>query len=177
MLCARGFDDKGNGSDIPVLYGRGFNNGNANDNGAPAYGRAARQIETMKKRSATTEARQKAVAQMLGSVPQRNTAVVFERKKGGLLASVPIRRPRWLVPPISWVIPWSPYRRVQLDEVGSEVLDLCDGARTVEEVIEKFAEDHKLSFREGQVAVTAFLRELLSRGIVAIVGFGPDVSE
>jgi hypothetical protein len=122
-------------------------------------------------RKRTTKRPQVPVAQLLSAVPQRNRAATFERRRSGLLVSVPLDRPGWLVPPISWVIPWSPLRKVQLDEIGTEVLDLCDGRRSVEEVIEKFAKDHKLSFREGQVAVTSFLRGLMKRGIVAIVGF------
>jgi len=110
------------------------------------------------------------VGQFLASVPHRNEAMEVEPAGKGLLLSVPVRRPRWLVPPLSWVLPWSGYRRVELDEPGAEVFNLCDGKRSVEEIIETFAKRHKLSFREGQVAVTQFLRELLKRGIIALVG-------
>ena len=110
------------------------------------------------------------VDEFLASVPYRNEAMEVEPVGKGLLLSVPVRRPRWLVPPLSWVLPWSGYRRVELDEPGTEVFNLCDGKRSVEEIIETFAENHKLSFREGQVAVTQFLRELLKRGIIALVG-------
>jgi len=110
------------------------------------------------------------VEKFLASVPYRNEAMEVEPVGKGLLLSVPVRRPRWLVPPLSWVLPWSGYRRVELDEPGTEVFNLCDGKRSVEEIIETFAENHKLSFREGQVAVTQFLRELLKRGIIALVG-------
>jgi hypothetical protein len=93
----------------------------------------------------------------------------LERRKEGWLATVPVARPRWLVPPLSWVLPFSPHRRVQLDGPGSSVLDLCDGQRTVEQIIETFARDNRLTFREGQLAVTQFLRELVRRGMVVLV--------
>jgi hypothetical protein len=116
------------------------------------------------------DAARMAVSRMLAAVPHQNAAMTVEPAGAGLLVTVPVRRPNWLVPPLSWVLPFPGHRRVQLDAPGSQVLRLCDGRRTVEEVIETFAKEHKLSFREGQVAVTAFLRELLRRGMVALVG-------
>ncbi len=109
--------------------------------------------------------------QLLTAVPYRNRAMeTHELRDGGLVAEIPMRRPRWLVPPISWILPYSSHRRVQLDAPGVEVLDLCDGRRTVEEIVEKFAAGHKLTFREAQLSVTMFLKQLTQRGLVAIVG-------
>jgi hypothetical protein len=87
-----------------------------------------------------------------------------------MVVSVPMRRPRFLVPPLSWILPYSSHRRVELDALGAGVLDLCDGRRSVEAVIEAFAARHKLSFREAQLAVTQFLKQLTHRGLLAIVG-------
>ena len=115
-------------------------------------------------------------ADFLGAVPHANREMAVEKGvrrdpgAGGAVVSVPLRRPRWLVPPLSWVIPFSSHRRVELDAVGLAVLQMCDGHRTVEEMIEKFARDNKLTFREAQLPVTQFLRQLTQRGIVAIVG-------
>jgi len=111
-----------------------------------------------------------AATRFLAAVPHKNAAMKMERLRDGAMVSVPVRRPGWLIPPISWLLPWSDCRRVQLDRPGTEVLDLCDGRRTVEEVVERFSRTHKLSFREGQVAVTQFLSDLLRRGIVALAG-------
>ncbi|MCJ7543016.1 MAG: PqqD family protein [Phycisphaerae bacterium] len=87
---------------------------------------------------------------------------------------MPIPRPKYLVPPLSWILPFSPYRRVELEPVGSGVLKMCDGRRTVEAIIEAFAAGHKLSFREAQLAVTQFLSQLMQRGLVVIVGQDGD---
>ena len=61
--------------------------------------------------------------------------------------------------------------------MGAEVLDLCDGKRNVERIIEQFAGAHKLTFREAQLAVTQFLRQLTRRGLTAIVGLNEDADE
>ena len=124
------------------------------------------------KRSQTEAERKRemAASKLLASVPHVNTKAEVKEVREGVIVSVPVRRPKWLIPPISWVLPWSGHRRVQLDGAGTAVLALCDGQRNVEQVIETFAQEHKLSFRESQLAVTQFLRELLQRGIVALVG-------
>jgi len=109
---------------------------------------------------------------LLRAVPHRNRAMEVSPGPRGTMVSVPVRRPSWLVPPISWILPFSSHRRVELDDLGLEVLNLCNGRNTVESVIEKFAADHKLSFREAQLSVTQFLRLLTERGLVAVVGSG-----
>lgn len=114
----------------------------------------------------------------LRAIPHRNEKMEVTRQRGGgLLASIPMKRPRYMVPPLSWVLPYSTHRRVELDALGAEVLDLCDGRRSVEGIIERFATGHKLTFRESQLAVTQFLRQLTRRGLAAIVGRDKDVSQ
>lgn len=118
------------------------------------------------------------MARLLTAVPHANKAMeIKSRSDGGVLASVPMQRPRMLVPPFSWILPYSSHRRVELDALGASVLNMCDGKTTVESIIETFSVRHRLSFRESQLAVTQFLRQLVQRGIVAIVGLGENVDE
>jgi hypothetical protein len=113
--------------------------------------------------------------QVLAAVPFPNAAMELQRREdGSAVASIPLKRPRWLVPPLSWIIPFSSHRRVELDTAGVALLDLCDGQRCIEGIIENFAADHKLSFREAQLSVTKFLQQLTQRGVVAVVGLDDD---
>ena len=114
-------------------------------------------------------------AAFLQAVPYVNEAMRLDRRaEGSALASIPMQKPWFLVPPLSWLLPYSSHRRVELDAVGVQVLDLCDGSRTIEAIVEFFAKSHKLSFRESQLAVGQYLRELARRGILAIVGMEED---
>lgn len=108
---------------------------------------------------------------LLHSRPVANVSMILDRIEdgSGAVAAVPMRRPSWLVPPLSWIVPFSSHRRVQLDRVGLSVLDLCDGQRTVENIIEQFAASHRLSYREAQLPVTQFMQIMLQRGLVAAV--------
>lgn len=59
--------------------------------------------------------------------------------------------------------------KVELDEVGSFVWELCDGRRSVREMVACLAKKYKLSRKEAEASLTAFLRSLAGRNLVAIV--------
>ena len=107
--------------------------------------------------------------EMLAARPVRNAAArVAEERPGELSIAVRTQRPRWMVPPLSWVVPLRPTRAVRLDRLGSQVWALCDGERTVEAVVDAFAARYNLSFHEARVAVTGYLKQLVQRGALAI---------
>jgi hypothetical protein len=56
------------------------------------------------------------------------------------------------------------------------VMGLCDGRRKVEEVINEFARENLLSWREAQICVMQFLRLITERGLVVIVGSSKNES-
>ena len=107
----------------------------------------------------------------LRAAPVANRAVtLIPASDDGALVKIPMKRPKWLMPPLSWIVPFSSHRQVRLDAVGLGVFKLCDGKKTVERIIEEFADANKLSFREAQLPVTQFLQQMTDRGIVVIVG-------
>ncbi len=108
---------------------------------------------------------------ILTAVPVLNETVRLDRRKdGSAVASIPMKKPGWVSGPLGWLLPYSSHRRVELDALGVAVLGLCDGKRKVEEVVEEFARQNLLSWREAQVCVMQFLRQIVERGVIAIVG-------
>jgi hypothetical protein len=59
-------------------------------------------------------------------------------------------------------------RTLELDAMGTTVWGWIDDKRTVAELCEKLAERYTLHPREAEVAMTAFVRQLGRRGIVAL---------
>ena len=59
-------------------------------------------------------------------------------------------------------------RRLQLDTLGSSVWQMVDGSRTVAEIVEQFRKEHQLGIREAELSVTAFLKDLGRRGLIAL---------
>ncbi len=61
-----------------------------------------------------------------------------------------------------------PTRKLQLDALGSQVWQLIDGRRSTGDLIEEFARIHRISVPEAEQSITAFLRELGRRGLIAL---------
>ena len=116
---------------------------------------------------------------ILKAVPCVNDEAELDvRSDGTAVASIPMRKPGWVDGPLGWLLPYSSHRRMELDRLGMAVIGLCDGERQVENVIEDFARRHLLSWRESQVCVMQFMRQVVERGLVVIVGLSPkDKSE
>jgi hypothetical protein len=60
-------------------------------------------------------------------------------------------------------------KNFELDYFGSEIYDACNGQIDVQTVIKKFAAAHNLSWAEAEIAVTKFLRTLMSRGLIVML--------
>ena len=55
-----------------------------------------------------------------------------------------------------------------LDRLGREVYDACNGETDVRAIAAAFAETHQVSLAEGELSVSAYLKTLTSKGLVAI---------
>ncbi len=107
---------------------------------------------------------------VLELVPCINEAAELDyRQDGAVVVSIPMKKPRYLVGPIRWIVPFSDKKRVRVDLLGRDVLEMCDQTKKVENVIEQFARMNKLFFREAQVAVLGFMQEMLRRGVLVLV--------
>jgi hypothetical protein len=106
---------------------------------------------------------------LLDAVPAANRAVRVERRGSSVVLFVPIQQSFWTGPPFSWFLPFRKERGFALDALGEEVFSACDGQRTLEQIIERFAERHRLRFHEARVSVMQFVRMLSERKLVALI--------
>ncbi len=60
------------------------------------------------------------------------------------------------------------YREIQLDEVGSDVWELCDGVNNVDKIVNAICDKHKISRRECEVSIGMYLKTL---GEKRLMGF------
>jgi len=106
--------------------------------------------------------------QSLTSVPVRNEALTFEKAEDGSYTIFIPRREAWWVRGLSRMFPLPEGRKISLDEMGSTVLDMCDGETTVKDMITKMGKRFKLSRKEAEVSLLAFLQQLGKKGIVGL---------
>lgn len=111
----------------------------------------------------------------LHSVPVRNEAVLRGPSPDGQVRlSVPLNQPAWSRS-LRVLFPISKEKNVELDRLGGEIFRWCDGARTVEEIIDLHKDRWQLSFFESRAMILGFLRQLLRHDFIAMVA--PSVDE
>jgi hypothetical protein len=114
-------------------------------------------------------------AEALGSVPFRNELIEWEmREEGGgenstpvAVLRVPRRQDRW-GRLLNRFFEGPSHRQVVLDELGTDVWQMCDGETSVEGLIRALARKHKLERREVEISLTTYLQTLARRGFIGI---------
>ncbi|MBN1863572.1 MAG: hypothetical protein JW808_01590 [Victivallales bacterium] len=109
-------------------------------------------------------------SEFLALVPMPNKAANIETKDGSVSIEVAVKRPWFLLPPLSWILPVSPKRVVILDFLGSQIWNACDGVRKIEDIVDSFASAERLTFHESRVLITQQLREMVRRGCLVLLG-------
>jgi hypothetical protein len=101
----------------------------------------------------------------LGGVPHRLPALRQEEKGEKLYVTVEMERPRW-----QRVLGADRQceRTFGLDAYGRRVYESCDGRRSVQRIVERFAGQVGVSVPEAELAVTRFMRTLMAKGLVAM---------
>ena len=112
--------------------------------------------------------------QVLGSVPVPNKALKIERVEGGGVKLVLARRREWWARVLAIVFPIPKERVVELDALGEQFWDLCDGKHSMRDLIRICQEEHKLTRAEAEWSLRTFLKDLGKRGVM---GFAVEESE
>lgn len=112
-------------------------------------------------------------AQILGARPFRNPVVEWAREQRDpdrpavALLQVPRRKDRW-GNFVAKMMKLPDYRKLELDEIGSDVWEMCDGTMNVEALTKAVCAKYHLNRRQGETSVTAYLRMLAERRLVAL---------
>jgi len=109
------------------------------------------------------------VDDLLDAVPVANTSVRSVDHGDRVTLYVPLRSSWWNSGLMAWVLPMRKERGVELDKIGTAVWRQCDGTATLEQIIDRFAQEHRLRFNEARLAVTQFVRSMTQRNLVAMV--------
>jgi hypothetical protein len=114
--------------------------------------------------------------EILRSRPIRNENLNTEELEGGGLRIHTKRREVWWVKLLAIIFPIPRDRRVELDAVGRQVWELCDGEHTLRDMISLFQQQHKLTRAEAEWSLRNYLKDLGRRGLVgfAVEKLGND---
>jgi hypothetical protein len=112
-------------------------------------------------------------AQVLASRPVRNPIVKWDREARDAetppvaLLRIPRRSDRFGNLVAKWFrLP--EFRKLELDEIGSDVWEMCDGTNSVESLTKAICTKYRLNRRQSETSVTAYLRMLAERRLIAL---------
>ncbi len=107
---------------------------------------------------------------MLTSKPTRNDAVTWDRDENGEVCITIVRtRESWKIDLLAKLLHLPERRKLILDEVGSGVWDMCDGQTTVETMIRRLSQQHKLNLKESEISLLHYLKQLGKKRLVGFV--------
>lgn len=108
----------------------------------------------------------------LAIIPVRHPLVKWERKGKEVVLDVPMRDDTLarIVKKLLKNLPGT--RQIGLDEVGSDVWELCDGERDINSIVSALAKAHKLVRREAEASVTMFLQTLAKKNLIGLMSAG-----
>jgi hypothetical protein len=112
-------------------------------------------------------------SEVLAARPVRNPAVEWERWQRNeetplvALLKIPRRKDRFgnLV---ARLFRLPDFRKLELDEIGSDVWEMCDGTNSVEALTKAVCTKYRLNRRQAETSVTAYLKMLAERRLVVL---------
>ena len=112
--------------------------------------------------------------QVLAARPFRHPKIAWSRepaREDGLpelvLVKVPRRQDRWGNLVARW-FKLPDHKKIELDQIGSEVWELCDGTHSVEGISQAISRSYKLNKRQAETSVTAYLKMLADRRLIGL---------
>jgi hypothetical protein len=112
-------------------------------------------------------------AQMLGAIPVRNGTVQWARESRDesrpnvALLRIPRRSDKY-GNTIAKLFKLPEFRKLELDEIGSDVWEMCDGTVSVDALTRAICTKYRLNRRQAEASVTAYIRMLAERRLVAL---------
>lgn len=104
--------------------------------------------------------------QALRARPIRNPALQWERGADGETRLRIPRRKDAVARALCRIFRAPEYREIVLDEVGSDIWELCDGEHSVEAIVSLTAKKYKMTRRECETSVSTYLKMLGERNLL-----------
>jgi hypothetical protein len=106
--------------------------------------------------------------EVLRALPVRNTLVEWEVNEAGeVLLKVPRRKDR-VGRILSRFFAAPDTKQILLDELGSDVWQLCTGTNSVDVIVQAVARKYKLNRREVELSLSNYLKQLATRGLIGL---------
>lgn len=106
---------------------------------------------------------------MFNSKPARNSQLEWKTNKDDEV-TITLRRADTTKVKVLSKIFWVPEKRtLVLDEIGSQVWNMCDGRTSVAAMIKRLCETHKLNAKEAEISLLSYLRTLGRKNLLGFL--------
>jgi hypothetical protein len=114
---------------------------------------------------------------MLSSRPARNEAVEWEKTDRGEVRISITRQETWKIRLLSKLFYIPRKRNITLDEVGTEVWQMCNGRTNVGQMIQALSEKYQLNRKEAEVSLLEYLKTLAQKRFVGFLIDGQKAAD
>ena len=104
--------------------------------------------------------------QALNIRPVRNTLLEWERNGEGEIRLLIPRRKDFVGRMLCRMLRAPDHKEIMLDEVGSDIWELCDGKHSVEAIVSAASKKYKMTRRECETSVSVYLKMLGERNLL-----------
>jgi len=105
-------------------------------------------------------------SQALNARPMKNEALIWKKGPDGeTIIHFPDKKDK-LLKFLVKLFPVPQRRRLVLDEIGSFVVDNCDGNTSVKQLVDLLIKKYKLTRKEAETSLFTYLKQLGQRGII-----------
>ena len=105
---------------------------------------------------------------IMNSIPLKNESLEYEKNEQGETVVIMKRKFTWWLKILSKLFYLSDRKIVTLDELGTEVLNMCDERISFRNMVDRFSRNYKLNLKEAETSIMAYLKSLSERRIVAL---------
>ncbi|MEW6755363.1 MAG: PqqD family protein [Candidatus Latescibacterota bacterium] len=98
----------------------------------------------------------------------------WEKSDAGEVQITVTRQDNWRVKLLSRIFYIPKQRRITLDELGTQVWEMCNGRTTVAQMIEGLSTAHQLNRKEAEVSLLAYLKTLAQKRFIGFLVESPD---
>jgi hypothetical protein len=106
--------------------------------------------------------------EVLAALPLRNPVVEWElNEHAEVVLKVPRRQDR-VGKLLSRIFSAPEHKQIVLDEVGSDVWQLCTGENSVDAIVRTLSKKYRLNRREVELSLTKYLQQLARRGLIGL---------
>ena len=105
----------------------------------------------------------------MDSRPARNEALKWEKNEAGEARISVVRQENWKTRLLSKVFYIPRERTITLDEVGTEVWQMCTGHTSVAQMIQDLRDKYQLDRKEAEVSLLSYLKTLGQKRFIGFV--------